>query len=343
MPVCTQAKCQAKLASQGQLTDVWYVILESRVSEERIEHLIRSAAQSGERAALLIDKSHRIWMIVTVCALVLSTVLYVAYANAAPQGPKGGSWQGLLFGVAGSGLMVFAGLLAGRKKVPRLPIGTARFWLKAHIWLGLLSVPLILFHASFRWGGLLEQALLVVFAMVILSGLAGVAFQQYLPRHMKEATSREAMFEQIPHVCTALRATADQHVVSLCGSLFPPNYDDSLADGGSDAQVDESGMEVLRAFYVDSIRPFLAADAPVQCPLMNQSRAATIFSQAQQSIPTAARDVLKQLASICDERRDLDRQARLHRWLHLWLFVHVPLSMSLLVLGVVHAIMSVYY
>ena len=118
--------------------------------------------------------------------------------------------------------MVFAGLLAGRKKVPRLPIGTARLWLKAHIWLGLLSVPLILFHAGFHWGGLLEQALLVVFALVILSGLAGVAFQQYLPRHIKEVTSREAMFEQIPHVCAALRATADDYVVSLCGSLFPP-------------------------------------------------------------------------------------------------------------------------
>jgi len=283
-------------------------------------------------------------MFFTVCALGLSTALYIAYANAAPQGPKGGSWQGLLFGIVGSGLMVFAGLLAGRKKVPRLRIGTARFWLKAHIWLGLLSVPLILFHAGFRWGGLLEQALLVVFAMVILSGLAGVAFQQFLPRHIKEATSREAMFEQIPHVCTALLATADDYVVSLCGSLFPPHYGESLASGeGADASNEDSGMEVLRAFYVDTMRPFLSAESTNNCPLMNESRAATIFSQVQQSIPVAGRTVLKQLASICDERRDLDKQARLHRWLHLWLFIHVPLSMSLLVLGVVHAIMSVYY
>jgi hypothetical protein len=293
---------------------------------------------------LLIDKSHRIWIFFTICALALSTALYVTYASAAPHGPKGGSWQGLMFGVAGSGLMVLAGLLAGRKKVPRLPIGSARLWLKAHIWLGLLSVPLILFHAGFRWGGLLEQALLIVFALVILSGLAGVAFQQYLPRHMKEATSSEAMFEQIPHVCTALRAAADEHVVSLCGSLFPPNDDESLAGvTGADAPVEESGMEVLREFYVDAIRPFLAADSAGDCPLLNQSRSATIFSQFQQSIPTAGRNVLKQLESICDERRDLDKQARLHRWLHLWLFVHVPLSMSLLVLGVVHAVMSVYY
>lgn len=235
---------------------------------------------------MLIDKSHRIWMFLMVCELTLSTVLYVAYASGVPQGPTGGSWHGLLFGVVGSGLMVFAGLMAGRKKVPRLRIGTARLWLKAHIWLGLLSVPLILFHVGFHWGGLLEQALLVVFGLVILSGLAGVAFQQYLPRHIKEATPREAMFEQIPHVCVALCATADDYIVSLCGSLFPPHYDESLADTeGAAAPIEESGLEVLREFYVGTVRPFLASESTRECRLMNQSRSATIFSQVRQSLP----------------------------------------------------------
>lgn len=153
-------------------------------------------------------------MIITIVAFALSSCLYLGYATSSPSGPSGGSWQGLAFGLAGTALMLFAGLLAGRKKLPRLPIGTARFWLKAHIWLGLLSVPLILFHAGFRWGGPLEQVLLLVFAVVIVSGLAGVVFQQYLPRVMKDSTSREAMFEQLPHVCAALRATADEQVVA---------------------------------------------------------------------------------------------------------------------------------
>lgn len=283
-------------------------------------------------------------MLFTACAAAVSTALYVVYANAAPRGPQGGSWQGLLFGVAGSALMVFAGLLAARKKVPRARIGTARFWLKAHIWLGLLSVPLILFHAGFRWGGLLEQVLLVVFALVILSGLAGVAFQQYLPRHLKETAPREAMFEQIPHVCAMLRTTADDHVVSACGSLFSPRDAGSLADAEIAAtQAAESQLEVLRQFYVTTVRPFLSPESAGESRLMNPSRAEAIFSQVRDSLPLSGCGVLQQLASICDERRELARQAQLHNWLHLWLFVHVPLSMSLLVLGVVHAIMSVYY
>ncbi len=270
-------------------------------------------------------------MIITIVAFVVSSCLYVGYVKSSPGGPAGGSWQGLGFGIAGTALMLFAGLLAGRKKLPRLPIGTTQFWLKAHIWLGLLSVPLILFHAGFRWGGVLERVLLLVFAVVILSGIIGVVFQQYMPRLMKDSTNREAMFEQLPHVCAALRAKADEQVVAVCGSLFPP-ADDSPPE-----------HESLREFYVGSVRPFLAFDIDQRAPLLNASRATAVFSQMQRVAPAASRDALVRLAAICDERRELARQARLHKWLHYWLFVHVPLSMSLLVLAAAHIIASVYY
>ncbi len=292
---------------------------------------------------MLIDKSHRTWMIITALAVGLSSGLYVIYVRSTTHGPTGGSWQGLLFGIAGSLLLVFAGLLAGRKRLPRWRLGSAQFWLRAHIWLGLLSVPLLLFHAGFRWGGLLEQVLLAVLALVVASGILGVIFQQYLPRLLKESTPREAMFEQIPHVCAALRATADGLVVAICGTLFPP-LDDSL-DTTTPPAAREAGtsQETLRDFYVTAVRPFLAAEYRRESPLHNVSRAAAIFAQIQQTLPAARGDVLSQLAAICDERRELARQVRLHRWLHLWLFVHVPLSLSLLVLGVAHAIASVYY
>jgi hypothetical protein len=148
---------------------------------------------------------------------------------------------------------------------------------------------------------------------------------------MKDATSREATFEQLPHVCAALRATADEDVVATCGSLFPP-VDDSPTE-----------HERLRAFYVESVRPFLAAQIDRRTPLLNVSRATAVFSQMQHSVPVSSRGTLARLASICDERRELARQARLHKWLHYWLFFHVPLSMSLLVLALAHAIASVYY
>src|SRR5262249_49120930 len=74
-----------------------------------------------------------------------------------PGGLTGGSTAGLAFGILGSGLMVYAGLLSALRKVPGWSwLGARQTWLRGHIWLGLLSGVLILCHSGFRWGGWLE-------------------------------------------------------------------------------------------------------------------------------------------------------------------------------------------
>lgn len=289
---------------------------------------------------MIIDKSHRPWIVFSALVLLIATALYVLYARSADNGPTGGSWQGLLFGIAGSALMIFAGLLAARKKVPRWPIGSAQMWLRAHIWLGLLSLPCILFHAGFRFGGLLEQVLLIVFALVVGSGIVGLVFQSYLPSVIKTSTPREAMFEQIPAVCDSLRRTADERVVAICGSLFESAAAEPTIPPPPETEPEN---QTLREFYVSTVRPFLSADANGESTLSNPSHAGAVFSQVQQTLPKRMHAVLSELDSICDERRQLAKQVRLHRWLHLWLFLHVPLSLSLLVLGIVHAVAAVYY
>ena len=285
---------------------------------------------------MILDKTHRPWIIFSALALTVSSVCYWMYASSADNGPSGGSWQGMLFGVLGSLLMVIAGLLALRKKVPRWRIGSAQAWLRAHIWLGLLSVPLILFHAGFRWGGLLEQVLLGVFALVIASGIVGLVFQHYLPSVMKVSTPNEAMFEQIPAVCDSLRRAAERHVVAVCGSLFETPREPETDPGVSETQV-------LREFYVTAVRPFLSAESNDTSPLSSPARASAIFAQVRQALPKPMHATLSELDSLCSERRQLVAQVRLHRWLHLWLYVHLPLSLSLLVLGVIHAVVSSYY
>jgi len=60
-------------------------------------------------------------------------------------------------------------------------------------------------------------------------------------------------------------------------------------------------------------------------------------------MPAAARGALDDLEEICEEARQLVRQERLHRWMHGWLLVHIPLSLALMVLGVVHAVVALRY
>ena len=60
-------------------------------------------------------------------------------------------------------------------------------------------------------------------------------------------------------------------------------------------------------------------------------------------MPVAVHDVLRDLEEICEERRQLLVQRRLHLWLHGWLMVHVPVSFAFLVLIAVHAVLAIRY
>lgn len=136
---------------------------------------------TGTHDTLRIDRTHRAWLIASLIIFGVATAIYVVYAAASPAGPSGGSAIGLTFGIAGSLCMIFAGLLAARKKVPVWRLGRAQTWMRGHLWLGLLSLPLILFHGGFRFGGPLTSVLMVLLIVVIVSGLFGAALQHYMP------------------------------------------------------------------------------------------------------------------------------------------------------------------
>ena len=53
--------------------------------------------------------------------------------------------------------MIFAALLGARKRVPVWRLGRAQAWMRGHLWLGLLSLPIILFHGAFHFGGAMTQ------------------------------------------------------------------------------------------------------------------------------------------------------------------------------------------
>src|ERR1700676_2207753 len=107
--------------------------------------------------------------------------MYVAYAVNAPSGPSGGSAPGLAFGVIGFGFMIFAALLGARKRVPTWRIGRAQAWMRGHLWLGLLSLPVILFHGGFHFGGTLTRLLMWLLIIPGGRGIFGGALQHFVP------------------------------------------------------------------------------------------------------------------------------------------------------------------
>ena len=292
-----------------------------------------------------IDHTHRKWLAASLIILGAATAVYIPYALRSPSGPRGGSALGLTFGIVGFAFMVFSGLLAGRKKVPVWRLGRAQTWMRGHLWLGLLSLPIILFHGGFRFGGPLTSVLMVLLIIVVASGVFGAALQHYMPHLMTVQVPSETIFEQVDHIREQLVSEADKLVAAASGPLDAPA---SARAGGMVATAEpaiavEEGTEPLRSFYIREMRPFLQSRGARHQLLSDTDRAHGTFEGLRTLLPADAHDATKKLEQICEEERQLRRQVSLHHWLHGWLMLHIPLSLALLLLGCVHAIVALRY
>jgi hypothetical protein len=173
----------------------------------------------------IVNRAHLPWLIFVVVATLFAIWLYVG--NFAPQHlpselrlpdsllqkPSeshrvGGTPLGLIFGSIALGIFVFAALLGVRKKVVLWRIGTVQRWLRAHIWLTLLTIPLVILHSGFRLGGPMTTLIIVLYVIVMVSGIYGLVLQHYMPTAMMERLPAESVYEQIPHIRAQLVAAA---------------------------------------------------------------------------------------------------------------------------------------
>lgn len=311
---------------------------------------------------MLIDRTHRGWAGFTGLLLVVATSVYVVYARTWPNGPNGRSWPGMMFGVGGTLMMLFAGALTLRKKTVRWRFGSLASWLRAHIWIGLLSVPMILFHAAFRWGGWLEMALWLTLAVIIVSGIVGLVLQNLLPRTMKLQLSHEAIPDQFGEVCRQLVREADEKVIAQCTpavmeALIQRSSDLPKSTNGSrNVKADsakaktelaiaktESPLDRLARFHVETVRPYLTAASVRNPQLASNEQAHLLFDQERWNLPEACHATVDVLEELYQKRSELARQMRLYRVLHLWLRIHVPCSIVLLVLTAIHIVASLFY
>src|SRR5205814_98102 len=104
-----------------------------------------------------------------------------------------------------------------------------------------------------------------------------------------------------------------------------------------------AGAEPLRDAYQAVIRPFLASDRRATNCLSERVAADEWFADLKDRLDPAAHGIVDELERACERRRQFDRQAAVHGWLHSWLWVHLPLSAVLIALLVWHAVTAVIY
>ena len=244
----------------------------------------------------------------------------------------GGTPLGLVLGTISLGIFVFAALLGLRKKLPFLPVGNVQRWLRGHIWLTLLTIPLILLHSGFRLGGPMTTTLMVLYAIVMVSGIYGLILQHKLPTMMKESLPAEIVFEQIPNVRAQLCAAAEKLQHSL----------KQQATSGSVVVASDVSEEVLAGFIEQRLLPYLRAGRGERYPLGHAREADDIFRHLKLRVDEMYRSRVDEMRRWCEQRRLTDTQMRMQHWLQGWLFVHVPLSFLLLLMTVWHAFVTLF-
>jgi hypothetical protein len=234
------------------------------------------------------------------------------------EAPGGSSSSGLSLGMAAAAIIAFEMLLLFRKWLRGYRLGRAHSWMFWHVWLGLLSLPLAVCHTGFRLGGPLPALLLGLFLLVIISGIWGLTLQQILPQRLLDAFPAETIESQIDQVM--------QYHLENAGSAFE--------SAGPD--------DPRRRFLAEEVEQYLKHGKRSRSALVSASRAEQLFAEMLSRFP-GEESALARLRELCAVRRVYDEQARIHWWLHNWLWVHVPLSVLLCALLALHIITALKY
>jgi hypothetical protein len=258
-------------------------------------------------------------------------------------------------------------LLSPRKWLRRIKILLpAKYWMAAHIWLGLASLPLAIAHCGWTLGGWLPATFMILFILTIISGIYGWIVQNLLPRWMLRNLPSETIYGQIDHVSEVTVEDARAILVACCGGRstgdFAVDHQPELAEAGpivvgAQREVgrtigrtaetrkiqksDKDNVPLWNAF--DEIEPFLLHGSKADSPVSEPPRAALWFDRLRSVCGSESRETIDTLEQMCNQRRQFDTQRTVHRILHSWLPVHIGLSVAVLGLLVAHVWTALLY
>jgi hypothetical protein len=311
---------------------------------------------------MIIDRTHIKWGIGTALATVAVTLVYLT--NDHPEvlrkvgldfplpsvlGPVpplrvniGATPLGLIYGTVALLIFLFAALLGWRRNHQTAPVGKIQIWLKAHIWLTIFTIPLVLFHCGFHGGGPMTQFLLWLYTFVMVSGFWGLTLQHIVPKLMRDYLPEETIFEEIPFIRKQLIAKGESIREELAS--LPEEQMPVAEQGGTATKVaSQRGAAAGLIQFIDAeALPYLRTTKARRFALRDRQASANQFRLLKLQVPAFIQPLVEQMQELCDEKRQLDLQCRLHYWLHGWLLVHAPASILLVVLTILHAIVATY-
>jgi hypothetical protein len=258
-------------------------------------------------------------LFVTLVLVIVMVIVYGVASYLRPWSPKNGF--GLVFGFLATFLFVFEMAYPWRRSRAR-PLGTAKNWVQAHVYLGVLAFVAVVVHSDFGWpNGSMGWWLLVLSFWTTATGLVGVFLQKWIPVALTENLRVEALYDRIPELVTGLVKEAD-----------------TLMQGTSD---------VLARFYRSDARKLIEKVNPSWAYVIDvrggRDRALEPFRRISQFVEPGERQKIDDLMAIYIEKVELDAHYSLQGLLRRWLVWHVPPAAVLMALVVVHIFGWIWY
>ncbi|HVS82930.1 MAG TPA: cyclic nucleotide-binding domain-containing protein [Pyrinomonadaceae bacterium] len=239
----------------------------------------------------------------------------------------GGTWLTMRWVTGLVGLVGIAGVMTYpiRKPVYRRRAGALRYWLLAHIYLGVIAGIVLLMHGASHGGGLLTATLMVSFDLVILSGLFGLACYLVVPRIMTSIEGDPLLIEDLETRRNELREELA-----------------AIADKGDDQ---------MRQLLEGSVRRHFFSIAYLVRQYIRREELTTLLARARLQFKSELsalddkekRNLLLKAIERTATLRRVESLVYLHRLLKVWLAPHVVSSSLMLALMCVHVIQVVFF
>ncbi len=233
---------------------------------------------------------------------------------------------GLTYGTAAAVLLLLVTLYGARRRSMRLAakmrLGRTRSWLYLHLYGGMLFLLLLLMHSAFAVpSGTVTFWLWILSLWTVVSGLAGLALQQWLPRVLGSGLDIEVLYERIPQLVQEIRTQAEALV--------------------------ETCTEPVQDLYTRSVAPALAGPKRRLSFLLDitggRSDGLRQLEFLKDLLDREEKEKLTQLAQLYRTKRQIDAHYTLQRVLRWWLYAHVPVSIVVWGLLILHLFSVFYY
>ncbi|MDH3253321.1 MAG: hypothetical protein OEM41_11050 [Ignavibacteria bacterium] len=260
------------------------------------------------------------WFWTFVFTIVLAVVAY-AVNGIVSEIQSGNAW-GLTYGVIAAVLMVGAALYGARRRLMRYHLGRSSVWVQYHVYGGTLFMLMVFMHSGFHLPtGTLAWFLWTLSIWITISGLLGVLLQKTIPKVLSSGLSIEVVYERIPELVDQIRERAT-----------------SLMESCTDPVRNFYEKNIHRRLLAPRIRPIYYID--ITGGIQSRMRQ---FDYLRQFLSHDEQQSLDRLRALYRTKLELDAHYTLQRVLRVWLYLHVPVSLVLLILVGVHLYSVFYY